>query len=58
MPFISHTAGVPSAFCQRMSLMPLPLKSFWRGSRNPDRGHHVGVAGREVADGKSDAAIA
>src|SRR5258706_12132277 len=27
VPFISHTAGVPSTFCQRMSTLPSPLKS-------------------------------
>src|SRR6266436_4272998 len=27
VPFISHTAGVPSAFCHRMSALPSPLKS-------------------------------
>jgi hypothetical protein len=27
LPFISHTAGVPSLFCHRMSALPAPSKS-------------------------------
>jgi hypothetical protein len=36
VPFIRQTAGVPSAFCHRMSDLPLASKSFlaiWKRNR-------------------------
>src|SRR5215471_18162229 len=44
VPFISHTAGVPSVFCHSMSALPSPLKSPVPSARHAGPGLNPAAA--------------